>query len=143
MASHVRPDQLPSLAAQARNVSGSPTALDDLIRIVNVTGVWRRWRKPVLVVVARDVPEHYAYLREAFGGVPWAQVVVDRRRQPRGVDARPWTIAHGDPVDVEAVRVGRPRLETLGVVRLLRWTWNTGWRLGEHAACQAFPLVRG
>jgi hypothetical protein len=134
---------MPSLTAQARNVCGSPTALDDLIRIVNVTGVWRQWHKPVLVVVARDVPEHYAYLREAFGGVPWAQVVVDRRRRSRAEDERPWTIAHGDPVDVEAAREGRPWLETFGVVRLLRWTWSIGRRLGEHAAYQAFPLVRG
>jgi hypothetical protein len=132
-----------SLAAQARDVSGAHTALDELIRIVNVTRVWQRWQKPVLVVVARDVPEYYAYLREVFGDVPWAHVVIDRRQRPRDDVGRPWTIVHADPVEMEAVLSMSPRFEMFGVVRLLRWVWNTGWKIGEYAAYQTLPLGRG
>src|SRR5918992_1102610 len=100
-----------SLAAQARDVRGADSALDELIRVVNVTRVWQHWEKPVLVVVARDMPECYAYLREVFGGVPWAQVVLDRRQRPREEDRRPWTIVHADPVEMETVPALVPELE--------------------------------
>jgi hypothetical protein len=143
VAQHVRPDQMRSLAAQARDVSGADSALDELIRIVNVTRVWRHWEKPVLVVVARDVPEYYAYLREVFGGVPWAHVVLDRRQRPREEGRRPWTIVHADPIEMETVPSLAPGSETFGMMRLLRWTWNTGWKIGESAAYQALPLGRG
>ena len=142
MIRHVRPDQMRSLAAQAR-ASGAHSALDELIRVVNVTRVWRHWQKPVLVVVAHDVPEYYAYLREAFGDAPWAQVVIDRRQRPQEEGRRPWTIIHADPIEMEAVPSVSPGFEMFGAVRLLRWTWNTGWKIGEYAACQALPLGRG
>lgn len=132
-----------SLAAQARGVRGTDTALDDVIRIVNVSRVWLHWQKPVLVVVARDVPDYYSYLREVFSDVPWAHVVVDRRQRAREERRRPWTIVHAEPVDLEAAASVAPWFETLAVVRLVRWTWNTGWKIGEDAAYQTLPLARG
>lgn len=146
MARHVRPDQMRSLAAQARDVSGAHPALDELIRIVNVTRVWQHWQKPVLVVVARDVPEYYAYLREVFGDVPWAHVVIDRRQRPPEEGRQPWTIVPAHPVEMETVpsmsRMSR-RFEMFGAARLLRWTWTTGRRIGQEAAYHTLPLGRG
>src|SRR5688572_14297088 len=95
-ARRVRPDQIERLAAQARHVGAAHTAVDELIRLVNTTQVWKQWHKPVLIVVSRDAPEHYTYLREAFRAAPWADVVTERRAGPRGPatspaeHARPW-----------------------------------------------------
>jgi hypothetical protein len=42
-------------------------------------GVTRPSRRRVLIVVARDAQSQYDYLAEAFTGVGWAEVIVDRR----------------------------------------------------------------
>jgi len=39
------------------------------------------------------------------------------------------------PDELGIVPSGRPRL--------LRWAWNTGWKIGQHAAQQTLPLARG
>jgi hypothetical protein len=143
----VRPDQLSSLVGQARDVGADHTAVEELIRLINLTRVWRHWRKPVVVVVSRDAPAHYACLREIFRGAPWADVVLDRRHRTGTPDGpRPWAIVHADRVDADALpltsaRSGHDMART--VVRLLRWTWNTGWRIGQSAAYQTRPLWRG
>ncbi len=122
---------------------GAHTALDEFIRVVNVTRVWQQWRKPVLILVARDVPECYAYLREAFRDVPWAQVVIDRRLRVWEEGQPPWAIVRSDRIEVEAPPARASWIDTLGLVRLFRWTWNTGWKIGEYAAYQTLPLGRG
>ena len=132
-----------SLAAQARDVRDGHTGLDEIIRIVNVTRVWERWRKPVLVVVSSDLPQHYAYLRDAFSDVPWAHVVVDRRQLSRGEGSRPWTIVHADRIETEANPSVSQWSEMFGPVRLLRWVWTTGVRIGGYAAYRTLTLGRG
>lgn len=131
-----------SLAAQARDMRDAHTALDELVRIVNVTRVWQQWRKPVLVVVSGDVPQYYAYLRDVFGDVPWAQVVIDRRQRPRG-QGRPWTIVHADRVEMEWAPSASPSSGMFGPVRLLRWAWKTGVKIGGYAAYRTLTLGRG
>jgi hypothetical protein len=152
-----------SLAGQARDVGAVHTAVDELIRMVNVTRVWEHWRKPVLIVVSRDAPHHYAWLRETFSAVPWAEVVIDRRdaervpsaddpradrRQQAGTAERlrPWVIVHADRIEVDAApgAARRSRRHAFRAVpRLLRWTWNTGWKIGQYAAAQTLTLARG
>jgi hypothetical protein len=146
----VRPEQLARLAGQARDVGTVHTAVDELIRMVNVTRVWRHWSKPVLIVVSRDAPHHYAYLREAFGAVPWAEVVCDRRAAARSGDdresARLWVVVHGDRVgmDAEAVVGPRERRHALSALPdVLKWAWSTGWKIGEYAGTRALVGVRG
>jgi hypothetical protein len=138
---------MPSLAGQARDVGATHTAVDELIRLVTVTRVWKHWRKPVLIVVARDAPEHYACLREVFSAAPWATVVFDRRHRTHTPErARPWAIVHADRIEVEAALLAPPRWAhglVSALVRLLCWVWNTGWKIGEAAAYQALPLGRG
>ena len=153
--SRLRPEQIEILAAQARDVGAVHTAVDEFIRMVNVTQVWKHWHKPVLIVVARDAPQHYECLREAFRAAPWADVVIDRRgaenlpavddrrRLDLRLDAatvdrqRPWAIVHADRVQRDAApRVSSPsrRDAFKALPRLLRWTWNTGWNIGRTAA---------
>ena len=123
------------------------TAVDELIRMVNVTRVWEHWHKPVLIVVSSDAPWHYAWLREAFRGVPWADVVVDRRpRMGTAERRRPWAIVHADRIEMEAAPPlsRRSRQNPFRALpRLLRWTWNTGRGIGEHAAARTLALARG
>lgn len=160
----VRPDQIESLAGQARDVGAVHTAVDELIRMVNVTRVWKHWHKPVLIVVSRDAPHHYTCLREAFSAVPWADVVIDRRdaesrgsandrlrpdrRQRTGTAERlrPWAIVHADRIEMEAapcVSQRSRRYAFSALPRLLRWTWNTGWKIGRYAAGHTLTLPRG
>ena len=147
------------LAAQARDVGAVHTAVDEFIRIVNVTQVWKHWHKPVLIVVARDAPEHYECLREVFSAAPWADVVIDRRGAEsvpaaddrRRLDLRlhtatadrlrPWAIVHADRIEMDAVCDPPPsRRDALRALpRLLRWTWNTGWNIGRTAASHTLP----
>jgi len=94
------------------------------------------------VVVARDVPEYYAYLREVFRDVGWAHVVIDRRQRAREEGRRPWMIVHADAVEMHAPPARSPWIDTVGAVRLLRWIWSTGWKIGEYAAYQTLPLGR-
>ena len=136
------------------------TAVDEFIRMVNVTQVWKHWPKPVLIVVARDAPEHYECLREAFSAAPWADVVIDRRNAdsvPAADDRRrldlglhtatpdrlrPWAIVHADRIETDgAPGVSPPsrRAAFRALPRLLRWTWNTGWNIGRTAANHALP----
>lgn len=121
------------------------TAVDELIRMVNVTRVWKHWPKPVLIVVSSDAPQHYAWLREAFRGVPWADVVIDRRRRTASAErVRPWAIVHADRIASEAAPAPSRRSRQSpfrALARLLRWTWDTGRRIGKDAAEQT--LARG
>lgn len=158
--SRLRPEQIEILAAQARDVGAVHTAVDEFIRMVNVTQVWKHWHKPVLIVVARDAPEHYECLREAFSAAPWADVVIDRRGAdsvPAADDRRrlhlrlhtatadrlrPWAIVHADRIDTDVASGDAPpsRRDALRALpRLLRWTWNTGWSIGRTAASHTLP----
>jgi hypothetical protein len=143
----VRPDQIETLAAQARGAGAVDPVVDGLIRLVNVTRMWKHWHKPVLIVVSPDAPQHYAGLREAFRGVPWADVVIDRRHRTATAEGlRPWAIVHADRVEMDAAPPRSPRSRPhplRALPRLLRWTWDTGRRIGEHAAEQTFALARG
>ena len=87
------------------------TSLGELIRVLDVVQVLRQWRYRLLIVVARDATEHFAYLSRAFAKVAWVEVIQDRRRAPRvppstdrrrrpEVDARlreaPWAVVRLD-----------------------------------------------
>src|SRR5687767_8119542 len=120
----LRPEQIEILAAQARDVGAVHTAANEFVRMVNVTQVWKHWHKPVLIVVARDAPEHYECLREAFSAAPWADVVIDRRHAEsvpaadhrRRLDLRlhtatpdrlrPWAVGHAVRVEADAAPAG-------------------------------------
>jgi hypothetical protein len=121
--------------------------MDEVVRLVNVTRVWTRWRKPVLIVVSQDAPEYYACLREAFSAAPWATVVFDRRQRTNTPDRRrPWAIVHADRVDAGAEPRAAPRgarSVVSGFARLLRWAWRTGVKIGEYAAYQTLLFGRG
>jgi len=147
LARRVRPDQMPSLAGQARDGGATDTAIDALVRLVNVTRIWKHWRKPVLIVVSRDAPEYYACLREVFSAAPWATVVLDRRhRMDTPERPRPWAIVHADRIDAEVATLAprRPAHDVLSALaRLLRWAWRTGVKIGEYAAYQTLPFGRG
>src|SRR5439155_133297 len=53
------------------------TSVGELIRVLNVTHVLRRWRHRLLFVVSRRAINHHRYLKHAFADVEWADVTVE------------------------------------------------------------------
>ena len=59
------------------------TSVGELIRVLNVTHVLRRWRHRLLFVVSRRAINHHRHLKHAFADVEWADVIFDRRQGER------------------------------------------------------------
>jgi len=68
------------------------TSVGELIRVLNVTHVLRRWRHRLLFVVSRRATNHHRYLKHAFADVEWADVIFDRRQGERRQQQVQWMV---------------------------------------------------
>ena len=68
------------------------TSVGELVRVLNVTHVLRRWRHRLLFVVSRRAVNHHRYLKHAFADVEWANVIFDRRQGERRQQQIQWMV---------------------------------------------------